>query len=45
MIPTNTSIPAYPMLQADGGSTFLGSRDSPGSVGIMVNGVVLYGYE
>lgn len=42
IVPTNTSIPAYPMAQPDGSSTYLG--EAPGDVGIMANGVALYGY-
>lgn len=39
-IPTNASIPAYPMLFENGGTTDL-SR-AAGNIGIMRNGVAMY---
>lgn len=38
--PTDTIIPAYPMLFGDSGTTDL--ADSEGAVGIMFNGVSMY---
>eukprot|EP00752_Nemacystus_decipiens_P007320 g6549.t3 len=38
--PTNTSIPAYPMLIADGGTTDLSTAN--GAIGIMRNGVAMF---
>ena len=39
--PTNTSIPAYPVLIEGGGTTSL-AVDTPGSVGILLNGVAIF---
>lgn len=39
--PTNTTIPAYPVFIEDGGTTSL-AIDTPGSVGILLNGVALF---
>eukprot|EP00752_Nemacystus_decipiens_P003694 g3404.t1 len=39
--PTNTTIPAYPVFIDDGGTTSL-AVDTPGSVGILLNGVAVF---